>query len=76
MINSRGNYTNIIKNMEIKKEELFPLNEDVLSESFLSEREKSNIQNNISKLCLNILNKIKNENEDYLHKKNKKLINY
>ena len=33
MINSRGNYTNIIKNMEMKKEGLFSLNEDVLSES-------------------------------------------
>ena len=33
MINFRGNYTNKIKNMEMKKEGLFSLNEDVLSES-------------------------------------------
>ena len=33
MINFRGNYTNIIKNIEMKKEGLCSLNEDVLSES-------------------------------------------
>ena len=68
MINFRENYINIIKYMDMKKEELFTLNENVLSQNLLSEREISNIETNISNLGVNILNKIKNENEDYLDK--------
>ena len=73
MINFRRNYTNIIKYMETKKEELFPLNEDVLRESLFSQREKNNIEKNISTLGVNILNKINNENEDYLGKIKKEI---
>ena len=68
MINFRENYINIIKYMDMKKEELFTLNENVLSQNLLSERELSYIETNITNLGINILNKIKNENEDYLDK--------
>ena len=66
MINFRKNCANIIKDMDKQKEELFILNEDVLRESLFTKREENNIQQNISELGVDILNKIKNENNYYL----------
>ena len=74
MINFRENYTNIIKKMNKQKEELFPLNEDVLKDNLFTTTEKKNIQNNISNYGVNILNKIINENDDYLNE-TKQIIN-
>ena len=40
MINFRENYTNIIKKINKQKEELFPLNEDVLKDNLFTTTEK------------------------------------
>ena len=65
----KQNYTTIIKNMEKKKEELFPLNEDVLKESSFSYEFQNDMKNNIVELGVNILNKIRRENNFYLELK-------
>ena len=69
MIKFRENCSNIIKDMDKKKEELIPLNEDVLNESLFTESEKNYIQQNISQFGINILNKIINENNYYLNQR-------
>ena len=66
MKNINNNYTSIIKNMEKKKEELFPLNEDVLKESSFTDEIQKNMKNDIAKLGVDILNTIRRENEYYL----------
>ena len=71
MKNINKNYTSIIKNMEKKKEELFPLNEDVLKESSFSNEIQNKMKIDITQLGVNILNTIKRENEDYLKLKEK-----
>ena len=67
MINFRENATNILKNMDRQKEELFTLTDDVLSESLFTRGEQTNIQNTISNYTINIINTIRNENDDYLN---------
>ena len=65
MTNFKGNITETLKNMDKKKEELFSLNEDVLRESSFTTNDLNNIENNISYIGVNILNKIIEENDDY-----------
>ena len=66
MRNIKRNYTSILKDMEKQKEELFPLNEDVLKESSFTNDMQNEMKDNITELGVNILNKIRRENNHYL----------
>ena len=71
MGNIKNNFTSIIKNMEKQKEDLFPLNEDVLKESSFTSEIQNEMKNNINELGVDILNKIRRENSYYLELKQK-----
>ena len=64
------NFTNILKEMDKKAEELFPLNENVLKETFLTNDNKNAIGENISNHGVTISNKIRMENDYYISEKN------
>ena len=64
------NFTNILKEMDKKAEELFPLNENVLKETFLTNDNKNAIEENISNHGVTISNKIRMENDYYISEKN------
>ena len=71
MINLKRNFTKILKYMDQQKEKLFPLNEDVLKQSTFALEIQKNMKNNISQAGLEILKKIKRENNYYLEAKQK-----
>ena len=64
----RENFTNIIKFMDKEKEELFPLRDDVLNNSY---DVQNDMKNEINDEGVKILNNIRKENEEYLKEKNK-----
>ena len=66
MTNFKANYTYIKKYMDKIKEEQFPLNEDVLKDGFFSTKDQESMANEIQTVGLQILNEIRNENDDYL----------
>ena len=70
------NFTNILKEMDKKAEELFPLNENVLKETFLTNDNKNAIGENISNHGVTISNKIRMENDYYISEKNKYIENF
>ena len=71
MKNLRQNFTNIQKFMDKEKEEKFPLNEHILKEEFFNQNILNNMQNEINNKGVNILNSIRNENDEYLKEKNR-----
>ena len=62
MSNIKRNFTKILKYMDQQKEELFPLNEDVLKKSAFTLDIQSSMKNNISLAAVEILKKITMEN--------------
>jgi hypothetical protein len=70
------NFTNILKEMDKKAEELFPLNENVLKETFLTNDNKNAIGEIISDHGVTISNKIRTENDYYISEKNKYIENF
>ena len=64
----RENFTNIMKFMDKEKEEKFPLGDYVLNDTF---DVQNDMQNEINEEGVNILQSIRNENEEYLREKNK-----
>ena len=71
MTNFKRNFTKILKYMDQQKEELFPLNEDVLKQSTFTLEIQNKMKNNISEAGLEILKKIKRENNYFLEAKQK-----
>jgi len=63
------NFTKIIKYMDQQKEELFPLNEDILLKSTFTSETQNNMKNDITEDAVTILNKIREENDYYLKAK-------
>ena len=66
MIKFRENYIFAIKFMDEIKQGNFTLEEDVLNTTSFSRNIKNQLDNEIKKLCDDILNKIKKENNDYI----------
>ena len=64
--NFRDNFTNIMKYMDKIKEEKITLIDEVLVESIFSTKDKRNMKSEISNCGLDIIIKIKNENNDYI----------
>ena len=62
--------------MDKKAEELFPLNENVLKETFLTNDKKNTIGENISNHGVTISNKNRMENDYYMSEKNKNIENF
>ena len=69
MRNIKENFTEIIKYMDKQKEELFPLNEDVLNQSAFTPEIQNNMKINITNAGKEILKKIQKENNYYLEEK-------
>ena len=69
MKNIKKNFTEIIKYMDKQKEELFPLNEDVLKGSSFTLEFQNEMKNSITEKGVDILNKIRKENDYYLEAK-------
>ena len=69
MSNIIRNFTKIMKYMDQQKEELFPLNEDVLKQSTFSLEFQHNMKDNITNAGVDISNKIERENKYYLEAK-------
>jgi len=69
MSNIIRNFTRIMKYMDQQKEELFPLNEDVLLRSSFTSEIQNDMRNNITDAGVEISNKIKLENDYYLEAK-------
>ncbi len=69
MSNIIRNFTKIMKYMDQQKEELFPLNEDVLLKSSFTSEIQNDMKNNITNAGVDILNKIRLENDYYLDAK-------
>ena len=67
MIEFRKDFNIIIKFMEEKKEEQFPMNEKTLDSGYFKYSEQKNISENLKKLGEEIINKIINENNKYLN---------
>jgi len=71
MSNIIRNFTKIIKYMDQQKENLFPLNEDALKKSTFTLEIQSKMKDDISVAGVEILNKIRRENNYYLEEKQK-----
>ena len=69
MSNIIRNFTKIMKYMEQKKEELFPLKEDILKQSTFSLEFPDKMKDNITNTGVDISNKIERENKYYLEAK-------
>ena len=76
MINFRKSFINIIKDMEDKKEKLFPMDEKVLKGEYFKPSEQKKISDELKNLSVDIINKIKNENNEYLNLVKEKLDKY
>ena len=76
MIEYRKSFANIVKDMEEKKEEQFPMDEKTLKGEFFKPSEQKIISKELKDLSANIYNKIKNENNEYLHLVNEKVENF
>ena len=66
MRNFKENYTNIIKYMDKLKEEKFPLVDNALKESSFTPKVKQDLETNISVCGVEIINKVRNENNNYI----------
>ena len=62
----KDNFTSIIKYMDKIKEEKITLVDDVLEGGGFNVKDKKNLKSEISNCALEIINKIKNENNDYI----------
>lgn len=71
MKNIKSNFTSILKNMEKKKEELFPMDDDVLKSSTFTLKFQNDMKNDIGEKSVDISNKIRRENDYYLEAKQK-----
>ena len=69
MSNIIRNFTKIMKYMDQQKEELFPLDEDVLKKSTFRLEFQHNMKDNITNAGVDISNKIERENKYYLEAK-------
>ena len=65
------NFTAIMKYMDQQKEEFFPLNEDILLRSAFTSDFQNNMKNEITNTGVEILNKIREENNYYLEAKSR-----
>ena len=70
MTHFRENFTNILEFMDNKKEENFPLNENVLNGEHFSSDVENNMINTLNQIGVDILNSIRRENDYYLSQKN------
>ena len=73
MSNIIRNFTKIIKYMDQQKEQLFPLNEDVLQETIFPLEIQNKMKDDIRVAGVEIINKIRRENNYYL-KENQEVI--
>ena len=73
MTNFRQSFTTIIKDMDMKKIENFPMDENTLQGEFFKSSEQKNISKELKELSVNIYTKIKNENNEYLGILNEKI---
>ena len=67
MIKFKKNYIDALKYLDKEKDEQFPLNEDVLKDTFLSPEEQQKIKNDLETLSNDIIDNITNFNNLYLN---------
>ena len=67
MMEFRKGFVNIIKDMDEKKEEQFPMDENTLKGEFFRPSEVKKISKELKDLSVDIFNKIRNENNEYLN---------
>ena len=67
MTNFRQSFTNIIKDMDEKKIENFPMDENTLQGEYFKSSEQENISKELKELSVKVYTKIKNENNEYLN---------
>ena len=68
MIKFKDNYINIINYMEQIKSGNFTLEEDVLNNTLFSKDEKNKIENELKAVCDRVLEKIKDQNDNFIKK--------
>ena len=76
MIYFRDQFIVILKYIENIKREKFPLQENILGDTFFSKETMSEINRNFDDAKINILNRIRRENNEYLEYVNEKLTNF
>ena len=67
MKNFRLTFTSIIKDMEILKNEQFPMDENTLQGGYFKPSEQQKISKELKEFSVDIINKIKNENNKYMN---------
>ena len=69
----RETFVNITKNMEEKKQELFPPSENTLLGEYFTREEQQKISSKLKEFGEDIINSIKNENDNYLRSINEEV---
>ena len=71
MSNFRQSFINITKDMELQREEKFLLDENTLNGNYFNDSEQKNISKELKNIALDIIIKVKKENNLYLDSVNK-----
>ena len=76
MSDFRRSFTEILISISEDKENLFTLEEEVLSNTLFKENKKKNIQNKFNTFSVNAINEIKIENDQYKKDVNSTIMNF